>query len=154
MITAVNEARIAVESLKKGAYDYLVKPVATEDLSLSIKRTLERKRLLDLLDLERRDDLPRLENEAPFSPIITESRKVRRLLKEAELYASSQVPVLITGESGTGKELLARAIHGACPRARYPFTPINMSSLTRSLLEADFFDHTKGAFAGADSGRV
>jgi two-component system, NtrC family, response regulator AtoC len=154
MVTAINEARIAVECLNKGAYDYLVKPVATEDLALSIKRTLERKRLLDLLDLEKRDDLPTLENEAPFRPIITQSKKVLRILKEAELHASSPVPVLITGESGTGKELLARAIHGASPRAQHPFSPINMASLTSSLFEAEFFGHTKGAFTGAESGRV
>ena len=154
MVTAINEARIAVECLNKGAYDYLVKPVATEDLSLAIKRTLERKRLLDLLDLEKRDDFPTLENEAPFKPIITQSKKVLRILKEAELHASSQVPVLITGESGTGKELLARAIHGASPRAQHPFTPINMASLTSSLFEAEFFGHTKGAFTGAETGRV
>ncbi len=154
MVTAINEARVAVECLNKGAYDYLVKPVATEDLSLSIKRTLERKRLLDLLDLEKRDDLPTLENEAPFRPIVTQSKKVLRILKEAELHATSSVPVLITGESGTGKELLARAIHGASPRSQCPFTPINMASLTSSLFEAEFFGHTKGAFTGAESGRV
>ncbi len=154
MVTAINEARIAVECLNKGAYDYLVKPVATEDLSLSIKRTLERKRLLDLLDLEKRDDLPTLENEMPFKPIITRSRKVLRILKEAELHAASMVPVLITGESGTGKELLARAIHGASARAQHPFTPINMASLTDSLFEAEFFGHTKGAFTGAQTERV
>jgi len=154
MVTAINEARIAVECLNKGAYDYLVKPVATEDLALSIKRTLERKRLMDLLDLEKRDDLPTLDNEAPFRPIITQSKKVLRILKEAELHASSLVPVLITGESGTGKELLARAIHGASPRSQHPFTPINMASLTSSLFEAEFFGHTRGAFTGAESSRV
>jgi two-component system response regulator AtoC len=154
MVTAINEARIAVECLNKGAYDYLVKPVATEELSLAIKRTLERKRLLDLLDLDKRDDLPALENETPFRPIVTQSKSVLRILKEAELHATSQVPVLITGESGTGKELLARAIHGASPRSRHPFTPINMASLTDSLFEAEFFGHTKGAFTGAETERV
>jgi DNA-binding NtrC family response regulator len=154
MVTAINEARIAVECLNKGAYDYLVKPVATEDLSLSIKRTLEHKRLLDLLEMEKRDDLPTLENETPFKPILTQSKKVMRILKEAELHAASSVPVLVTGESGTGKELLARAIHGASPRAQHPFTPINMASLSSSLFEAEFFGHTKGAFTGAETGRV
>ncbi len=154
MVTAINEARVAVECLNKGAYDYLVKPVATDDLALSISRTLERKRLYDLIELEKRDTLPRLENEAPFRPIITQSKKVIRVLKEAELHASSLVPVLITGESGTGKELLARAIHGASPRAKFPFTPINMASLTSSLFESEFFGHTKGAFTGAENGRV
>lgn len=154
MVTAINEARIAVECLNKGAYDYLVKPVSTEDLSLSIKRTLERKRLIDLLDLEKRDNLPTLENEAPFRPIITQSRKVLRILKEAELHAASQEPVLITGESGTGKELLARAIHGASPRAQHPFTSINITSLTSTYFEAEFFGHTKDAITGAENGRV
>jgi DNA-binding NtrC family response regulator len=154
MVTAINEARIAVECLNKGAYDYLVKPVSIEDLDLAIKRTLERKRLLDLLDLDKRADLPKLENDKPFRPIVTQSRKVLRILKEAELHAASPVPVLITGESGTGKELLARAIHGASPRARHPFTPINMASLTDSLFEAEFFGHTRGAFTGAEAGRV
>ncbi len=154
MVTAINEARIAVECLNKGAYDYLVKPVSTEDLDLAIKRTLERKRLLDLLNLDKRDELPTLENEKPFKPIITQSKGVLRILKEAELHAASSVPILITGESGTGKELLARAIHGASPRARHPFTPINMASLTDSLFEAEFFGHTKGAFTGAETRRV
>lgn len=154
MVTAINEARIAVECLNKGAYDYLVKPVSTEDLALSIKRTLERKRLMDLLDLDKRDDLPTLENETPFKPIITRSKKVLRILKEAELHAASTVPILITGESGTGKELLARAIHGASARAQHPFTPINMASITDSLFEAEFFGHTKGAFTGAQTERA
>ncbi len=154
MVTASNDARIALECLNKGAYDYLVKPVATEDLSLSIKRTLERKRLLGLLDLDKRDDLPTLENAAPFSPIITQSKKVMRILKEAELHAASLVPVLITGESGTGKALLARAIHRASPRAQHPFTPINMVSLSGALFESELFGHTKGAFSGADNGRI
>lgn len=154
MVAAINEARIAVECLNKGAYDYLVKPVATEDLSRSIKRTLERKRLLDLLDLEKRDDLPTLENEAPFRPIITQSKKMLRILKEAELHASSLGPVLITGESGTGKELLARAIHAASPRAQHPFSAINTAALSSASFEADFFGHTDGAFTGDENGRI
>jgi transcriptional regulator with PAS, ATPase and Fis domain len=75
-------------------------------------------------------------------------------LKEAELHAGSDVPVLIAGESGTGKELLARAIHRASPRAQFPFTPINMASITGSLFEAEFFGHTKGAFTGAEKDRM
>ncbi|MEE8540370.1 MAG: sigma 54-interacting transcriptional regulator, partial [Desulfobacterales bacterium] len=82
------------------------------------------------------------------------SPKIFRVLKEAELHAQSDVPVLITGESGTGKELLAQAIHAASPRSKFPFTPVNMASLTVSLFEAEFFGHTKGAFSGAAQGRV
>jgi DNA-binding NtrC family response regulator len=154
MVTAVNEARVAVECLNKGAYDYLVKPISQEDLVFSMKRTLERKRLLDILDIEKSKTLPQLTHTEPFKPIVTRSERVLRVLKEAELHAASDVPILITGESGTGKELLARAIHTASPRASYPFTPVNMANLSGSLFEAEFFGHTKGAFTGAENGRV
>ena len=153
MATAVNEARIAVECLNKGAYDYLVKPISQGDLIFSMKRAMEKKRLLDILDIEKSQTLPQLVNKKPFKPIITRSKKVLRVLKEAELHAGSDVPLLITGESGTGKELLAWAIHAASPRSEYPFTPVNMASLTGSLFEAEFFGHTKGAFTGAQNGR-
>ncbi|UCD31540.1 MAG: sigma-54-dependent Fis family transcriptional regulator, partial [Desulfobacterales bacterium] len=154
MVTAVNEARVAVECLNKGAYDYLVKPIPQEDLVFAMKRTLERKRLLDILDIEKSKALPQLIHPEPFQPIITRSEKVLRVLKEAELHAASDVPILITGESGTGKELLARAIHTASPRASFPFTPVNMANLSGSLFEAEFFGHTRGAFTGAENGRV
>lgn len=154
MATAVNEARIAVECLKKGAYDYLVKPVSQGDLTFSMKRAMEKKRLLDILDIEKSQTLPQLVNTKPFKPIITRSQKVLRVLKEAELHAGSDVPILITGESGTGKELLAWAIHAASPRSKFPFTPVNMASLTGNLFEAEFFGHTKGAFTGAQNGRT
>jgi DNA-binding NtrC family response regulator len=153
MVTAVNEARVAVECLNKGAYDYLVKPVSQEDIAFSMKRVLEKKRLLDILDIEKSPTLPRLINPEPFKPIVTRSQKVLRVLKEAELHAGSDIPLLITGESGTGKELLAWAIHAASPRSKFPFTPVNMASLTGGLFEAEFFGHTKGAFTGAEDGR-
>jgi two-component system, NtrC family, response regulator AtoC len=154
MVTAINEARTAVECLKRGAYDYLVKPVAKDVLALTLPRALERKRLLDILDLEKRQGHPELNNPEPFRPIITRHPGMRRVLKEAELHAASNVSILITGESGTGKELLARAIHNASTRADRPFTPINMSSINPNLFEAEFFGHTKGAFTGAESGRA
>jgi DNA-binding NtrC family response regulator len=154
MVTAINEARTAVECLKRGAYDYLVKPVAKDVLALTLPRALERKRLLDILDLEKRQGHPELNNPEPFRPIITRHPGMRRVLKEAELHAASNVSILITGESGTGKELLARAIHNASTRADHPFTPINMSSINPNLFEAEFFGHTKGAFTGAESGRA
>ena len=153
MVTAINEARTAVECLKRGAYDYLVKPVAKDVLSLTLPRALERKRLLDILDMEKRQSQPELINPEPFRPIITQHPAMGRLLKEAELHAASNVPVLITGESGTGKELLARAIHNASTRSDQPFTPINMASVSPNLFEAEFFGHTRGAFTGADSSR-
>ncbi len=149
MVTAVNDARMAVACLKKGAYDYLVKPVSREDLLLRIGHAEEKKRLLDILELKRAGGILELTNIKAFERIITRSPRIQTILKEAELHADSNVPVLITGESGTGKELLARAIHLASPRAKNPFIPVNMASLSNGLFDDDFFGHVRGAFTGA-----
>jgi DNA-binding NtrC family response regulator len=154
MITATDQARVAVQCLRQGAYDYLVKPVSKENLISSVNRALERKKLKDILDLGKGESVPRLSNAQAFGPIITQSQKMIRILKEAELHAQSDVPVLITGETGTGKELLARAIHAASPRAERLYNPINMDSLTASLFDAEFFGHTKGAYTGAEKDRA
>ncbi|MBE9545248.1 MAG: sigma-54-dependent Fis family transcriptional regulator [Proteobacteria bacterium] len=154
MVTAVDEARVAVQSLRKGAYDYLVKPISKEDLVSSLNRALERKRLFDILDLGKAQHVPKLKNVEAFKAIVSRSDKVLRILKEAELHAASDVPVLLTGETGTGKELLARAIHASSTRNEYVFTPINMDSLTDQLFNAEFFGHTRGAFTGAEKERV
>jgi two-component system response regulator AtoC len=154
MVTAVNDVRVAVRCLRKGAYDYLVKPISEEDLVFSLRRTLEKKRLLEILDIEKSKDRPVLAHPEAFQAIITRSAAMMRLLKEAELHAASDVPILITGESGTGKELLARAIHTVSPRARYPFMPVNMAAVSAGLFEAEFFGHTRGAFTGAEKDRA
>ena len=154
MVTAVNDVRVAVRCLRKGAYDYLVKPISEEDLVFSLRRTLEKKRLQEILDLEKSRNLPVLTHPEAFQAIITRSPAMLRLLKEAELHAGSDVPILITGESGTGKELLARAIHTVSPRARYPFMPVNMAAVSGGLFEAEFFGHTRGAFTGAERERL
>jgi two-component system response regulator AtoC len=150
MITAVNDATVAVGCLRKGAYDYLTKPVCREELLLKIGHTEEIKRLKDILDLKSTGEPPKLTNVKAFERIITQSPAIQTILKEAELHAFSSVPVLITGESGTGKELLARAIHMASPRAQGPFIPVNMASLSNSLFDDDFFGHIRGAFTGAE----
>jgi two-component system response regulator AtoC len=154
MVTAVNEANVAVECIKKGAYDYLVKPVTRDALILKIQHAQERKRLLEVLDLSRKEILPGLRCKKAFENIVSRSPKILRILKEAELHALSDVPVLITGESGTGKELLAKAVHSASPRAQFPFTPVNMASVSANLFDADFFGHTRGAFTGAEKDRA
>ena len=154
MVTAIDEARVAVQSLRKGAYDYLVKPISKEDLVASLNRALERKRLFDILDLGKAQRVPRLQNADAFKPIVTRSATILRILKEAELHAASDVPVLITGETGTGKELLARAIHASSTRNEHAFTPINMDSMTDQLFNAEFFGHTRGAFTGAEKDRA
>ena len=154
MVTAIDEVRVAIKCLRKGAYDYLVKPLSKEDLISSLNRALERKRLIDLLDLGKSKSIPKLKNTKAFRHIITRLDKVLRVLKEAELHASGDMPILITGDTGTGKELLSRAIHLASPRAKFNFTPINMDALTAQLFDAEFFGHTRGAFTGAEKDRV
>ena len=111
IVTAIDEARVAVECLRKGAYDYLVKPISKEDLILSLSRALERKRLVDLLDIRAKTTAPALVHPEAFADIITNDTNMFKILKEAELHARSNVPVLISGETGTGKELLAHAVH-------------------------------------------
>jgi DNA-binding NtrC family response regulator len=149
MITARNEARIAVECLKRGAYDYLVKPIRPDDLIRVINHAIERKRLIDIVELNKTPLNTRPTNSLAFSKIVTKSSEIYSLLREAELHAISEMPILISGETGTGKELLARAIHEASSRAKGPFLAINMGALTENLFESAFFGHTKGAFTGA-----
>jgi DNA-binding NtrC family response regulator len=154
MVSALDEARTAVDCLKKGAYDYLVKPISREDLVRVVNRALERKRLWDLVDLAKTAKTPALKNKKAFAKIITASASMLRILVEAELHAASDVPVLVTGESGTGKELLAQAIHQASPRAAKAIAAINMASLSGTLFDSEFFGYVKGAFTGADKDRA
>ena len=154
MVTAVDEARTAITCLRKGAYDYLVKPISKEDLMSTLHRALERRRLMEILDLQKRKTKPQLMNKEAFAPIITGADSMLRVLKEAELHAASSLPVLITGETGTGKELLAKAIHAASLRSESAYIPINMESLNPQLFESQFFGHTRGAFTGAGEDRV
>lgn len=153
MITGLDEAKTAVRAMKIGAYDYMVKPVDRDDLISTINRARERRRLFNIADIGKGTHSLKLLHEGAFKAIVTGSTNVLRILKEAELHAISDVPVLITGESGTGKELLAKAVHAASPRAASVFTPVNMASLTGTLFDAEFFGHTKGAFTGAEKDR-
>ena len=153
VLTAVDDVRVAVKCLKKGAYDYLVKPISRDDLVVSINQAVEKKRLMDIVNIGKSTTLTGLTKPEAFESIVTENLTVKRILKEAELHARSRMPTLITGGSGTGKELLARSIHEASKRAKSRFVPINMAAITPSLFDAEFFGHTKGAFTGADSER-
>ena len=154
MVTAIDEARVAVECLRKGAYDYLVKPISKEDLLLSLSRALERKRLVDILDMGKKPESPKLTKPEAFANIVTQDNSMHKILKEAELHALSNVPILISGETGTGKELLARAVHRASTRSKRLYTPVNMDALDGNLFAAEFFGHVKGAFTGAQTDRA
>ncbi len=153
MVTAADEASLAVSCIKKGAFDYRVKPLNMEELLIVIFKALERKNFLEIQRIGKQKKIPDLVYPEAFAPIITQSEKMLQIMKEAELHAASKVPVLITGETGTGKELLAQAIHRASSRAGRTYTPVNMSSINATLFESEFYGHTKGAFTGATQER-
>lgn len=153
MVTASNDAKTAVNCLKKGAYDYLIKPITRDDLLASVNRVLEKRKLEHLLEVAKHKTISRENLHKAFNPILTQSEAVLLVLKEAELHAQSDIPVLLTGESGTGKDLLARAIHYASHRYQKTFTPVNMAAINSNLFEAEFLGHTKGAFTGANCDR-
>ena len=153
VLSALDEARLAVDCIKKGAGDYLAKPVSDDRLLAAVKQAVGRLRCARA-DFSSGPEYPASADENAFESIVTRSEKIRRILQEARLHAPSDVTVLITGESGTGKELLARAIHRVSGRAGAPFSSINMASLAGSLFDSEFFGHTRGAFTGAERDRV
>ncbi|MCB9638587.1 MAG: sigma-54-dependent Fis family transcriptional regulator [Myxococcales bacterium] len=147
IITAHESAPLVVKAIRRGAYDYLVKPLTPSLMNHALQRALERKHLLASLQLRSQESL---DHPHAFSEIITGSPRMLRLLHEAELHASSDIPVLITGETGVGKELLAQGIHRASHRNHGPFVAVNLISIAPTLFESTFFGHTKGAFTGAE----
>jgi len=141
MVSALNEAGIASDCIRKGAYAYLVKPVSSDDLINTIYRALERRRFLEILNINKAENLPSIEKASSFDRIKTLSEKIIRLMKEAELHAANHNPILISGEIGTGKMLFAEAIHKASPRCDHPFVTINADELEMSLQAATSGDN-------------
>ncbi|MEJ5226603.1 sigma-54 dependent transcriptional regulator [Thermodesulfovibrio sp.] len=153
IITAIKEIDTAVECIKMGASDYLVKPVEPNKLLSSIKNTLEMNRLREeIIGLKYRLIEDKLENEEYFSEIITVNQKMRGLFKYIEVISKTEQPVLITGETGTGKELVARAIHKISGK-KGDFVAINVAGLDDNMFSDTLFGHKKGAFTGAISNR-
>jgi two-component system response regulator HydG len=147
MITAYGSIADAVEAMKEGAADYLLKPFDPEELVALISRLAERHRLVE----ENRALKERLREQetAGRGDLVAASPAMLELLELVREVAPTESPVLIVGETGTGKEMVARALHAAGPRAFGPFVPINCGAQTESLLESELFGHEKGAFTGA-----
>ncbi len=155
MITANESIPMVIEAVKRGAYDYLIKPIMPEQLAHALNRALERRRMIEALLLKSKRGVEKaLDNPDAFREIHTADKAMLRLLHEAELHAGSDIPILITGETGVGKELMARAIHLASRRVKGPFVPVNMLALSPTLFESEFFGHIKGAFTGADRDKL
>ncbi|PIU49349.1 MAG: two-component system response regulator [Desulfobacterales bacterium CG07_land_8_20_14_0_80_52_14] len=146
IMTAYSSIETAVSTLKKGAYDYLTKPLDFDKLKLTIERAMEHTRLKE----ENRLLKESLGIHFDRQNIIGQSDGMSRLLETVAQVAPSEATVLITGESGTGKELIAGAIHFNSHRKSGAFVKINCAAITETLLESELFGHEKGAFTGAD----
>jgi DNA-binding NtrC family response regulator len=148
LITAFGSVPQAVEALKAGADDFLTKPLDLEHLAVRLERALaHRQTNVMLRDL--RETLRGSRGDGVFHGMVGQSTVMRQLFAKIQRVARVAEPVLVTGESGTGKELVAKAIHAGSERASRPFVAVNCASIPETLLEAEFFGHTAGAFTGA-----
>ena len=149
IITAYGSVESAVEAMKFGAHDYLLKPFRPEQLALVIEKTVSQIKLTS----KYRYVKGLLDKITRFDNIIGQSPPMRELFEVIPEVARSDSSVLITGETGTGKELVAKAIHAKSLRSKGPFIAINCGALPDTLLESELFGHQKGAFTGADRAR-
>jgi len=145
IITAYATVNTAVESMKQGAYDYVVKPFDPEEVSHLIRKIISHQELLQENILLRQE----LKKVYQFRDIVGKNYKMQEIFELIGTVADSDASVLILGESGTGKELIARAIHYSSPRADKPFVSVSCSALPETLLESELFGYEKGAFTGA-----
>ena len=145
IFTAHGSIESAVEAIKKGAFEYITKPVDREKLLLTTQRALERVELIrENIQLKKQ-----LTNPFSLEGIIGKHPSMEKVLKFIKLVAPLDVTVLITGETGTGKELVARAIHSLSPRKNHIFQAINCASVPEALIESELFGYERGAFTGA-----
>jgi DNA-binding NtrC family response regulator len=149
VMTAFGTISSAVDAMKKGAENYLLKPLDPEALGAVVDRAMEKARLVQ----EARRLRDRLRERNALSHIVSSDPKMQAVLELVAQVGPSKASVLVTGESGTGKELIAEAIHAASPRAKAPFVRLHCAALSESLLESELFGHERGAFTGAFSRR-
>jgi DNA-binding NtrC family response regulator len=147
--TAYASLETAVEALRTGAYDYVVKPVMHEEIKQIVKNALTQGALQEENNRLRRQ----VERQYDLRMIVGESPAIKKIMDEVNAIAESGSNVLITGEIGTGKELIARAVHLRSSRAEKPFIPVNLRTIPEDLLESKLFGYVKGAFAGASTSR-
>lgn len=149
MMTAYGSVEKAVEAMRKGAFDYILKPFKNEELKLTVRKAADHYALI----CQNRYLTRELQERYQYSNIIGKSTPMQRIYHLIEKVAPTKATVLITGESGTGKELIARAIHFNSPRSQQPFISVNCGALPETLLESELFGHERGAFSGAVSQR-
>jgi DNA-binding NtrC family response regulator len=150
IMTAHATAANAVEAMKLGAVDYLIKPFAMDELRMRIARIAERRTLATRATALARQ----LDQREGFGRIVAESPKMKALVEQAQRVAATDETVLLLGESGTGKSLLARAIHNASKRATGPFVELHAAALPETLVEGELFGREKGAYTGATEAKA
>jgi two-component system, NtrC family, response regulator AtoC len=148
VISAYGEVRDAVQAMKLGARDYIVKPFDPEELLLKLERLFEESALASRVEAGRQGP------GAAVEPWIGDGEKMRAVRALLERVAPTQSTILITGESGTGKEVVARLAHSLSPDAAGPFVAVNIGGVPESLLESELFGYDKGAFTGADARKL
>ena len=150
IMTAYGSIESAVDAMKRGAYDYITKPLRNEDLLIRIQRALE------TIRLERKVEVleDQLVEKYGFEHIVGQSGAMDAVFGMAQKVAARDVTVFLTGESGTGKELIARAMHRHSPRKDRPFVPINCGAIPENLIENEFFGHEKGAYTDAKERKI
>lgn len=149
MITAFSSIQTAIDAMKKGADDYLTKPVNIEELELILKKICEKR----LLILQNKELKQKLSDKYSFSGIIGNTPEIQLIFKTITEIAPTAATVLIYGDTGTGKELIANAIHYNSDRKDKPFITLHCASLSEGVLESELFGHEKGSFTGAISQR-
>jgi DNA-binding NtrC family response regulator len=150
VITAFATVENAVDAMKAGAADYLLKPVNLEQLTIILKKIENNQRLIT----ENRYLKRKLESIETFPELIGQSKAFQKVLADISVVSATDSTILIRGESGTGKELVARAIHISSPRKNGPFLAVNCAALPETLLESELFGYEKGAFTGAQKRRI
>jgi DNA-binding NtrC family response regulator len=150
MMTASGSIETAVEAVKSGAFDYLMKPFDSLDkVVITVRRAYEHYQLIR----QNRNFEKMLEAKEGFEDLVGQSPKMRQVFSLIDAVSPTPATVLIRGENGTGKELVARAIHRRSDRAKKPFLAVNCAALTETVLESELFGHVKGAFTGATGNR-
>jgi len=150
LMTAYGTIETAVEAMKEGAADYLLKPFSKHQLLLAARRVLERLQL----ERERAALQETVRMQWRGGELVGRSAAMQQVFRLIKQVAPSASTVLITGETGTGKELVARAIHDLSPRRDHPFLPLNCSAVPEGLMESELFGHERGAFTGAHDRRL
>ena len=153
MISGHGTVETAVQAVKRGADDFLEKPLALERVLLTLEKALERRRLARERDALKRQVASLQERGAAEETLLGDGPAMARLAEEIRRAGASEARILITGESGVGKELVARALHRASPRAAGSFVEVNGAAIPEELIESELFGHVKGSFTGAADDR-